>query len=289
MSGYLRLFSSNAAQTTADAISKGVVITGGSRGLGWNLASEFLSRGNAVVITSRTADAAEGAAHSLRTMHGDGSRVYACACDVRDWRQVDALAEFARQHLPSVDMWINNAALSQSAKANIEETDPELLAEIVSTNLLGSMYGARAAIKVMRQQEGGGKVWLVDGTGAWGNPTPGNVAYGAAKRALTQLKASLASETKGSRVSVHIASPGMMATDLLLKAASNARSAKFINILAEPPGNVAKWLVPRMEAAKGNGKYIKYLTPPGVLWRFLTAGRRKNRFLDEAAFAHKAD
>lgn len=38
------------------------------------------------------------------------------------------------------------------------------------------------------EQENGGKVFFIDGTGAWGNPTPGNVAYGASKRALTQLK-----------------------------------------------------------------------------------------------------
>ena len=36
----------------------------------------------------------------------------------------------------------------------------------------------------------GGKIFFLDGTGAWGNPTPQNVAYGAAKRAITQVKVS---------------------------------------------------------------------------------------------------
>ena len=40
----------------------------------------------------------------------------------------------------------------------------------------------------MREQEVGGKIFFLDGTGAWGNPTPQNVAYGAAKRAITQVK-----------------------------------------------------------------------------------------------------
>ena len=44
-------------------------------------------------------------------------------------------------------------------------------------------------LQVMRAQETGGKILFVDGTGAWGNPTPNNVAYGASKRAVTQLKA----------------------------------------------------------------------------------------------------
>ena len=42
--------------------------------------------------------------------------------------------------------------------------------------------------QVMREQEVGGKIFFLDGTGAWGNPTPQNVAYGAAKRAITQVK-----------------------------------------------------------------------------------------------------
>jgi chlorophyll(ide) b reductase len=44
-------------------------------------------------------------------------------------------------------------------------------------------------MQVMRAQETGGKILFIDGTGAWGNPTPNNVAYGASKRAITQLKA----------------------------------------------------------------------------------------------------
>ena len=40
----------------------------------------------------------------------------------------------------------------------------------------------------MGEQSTSGRVFLVDGTGAWGNATPGNVAYGATKRALTQLR-----------------------------------------------------------------------------------------------------
>lgn len=43
-------------------------------------------------------------------------------------------------------------------------------------------------LQVMREQETGGKIFFIDGTGAWGNPTPQNVAYGAAKRAITQVK-----------------------------------------------------------------------------------------------------
>lgn len=122
-------------------------------------------------------------------------------------------------------------------------------------------------------------MFLVDGAGARGDATTNNAAYGATKRALTQLKDSLAKEVAASPVSVHMFSPGMVATDLLLKPnASNARSMKFIDVLAEEPAVVADWLVPRIRGVKGNGAYFKYLTPWGALWRFATASRRRGRF-----------
>lgn len=70
-----------------------------------------------------------------------------------------------------------------------------------------------------------------------GQPTPGNAAYGACKRGLVQLCASLAAEAReankaasagsgGGQVFVHIVSPGMVATDLLLRYATNPRSGE---------------------------------------------------------------
>ncbi len=68
--------------------------------------------------------------------------------------------------------------------------------EVVSTNLLGSIYGSRAAMRVMRtQQPPGGKIFLMDGQGANGGATPKNAAYGSSKHALVQLKVGRASVT----------------------------------------------------------------------------------------------
>ena len=58
-------------------------------------------------------------------------------------------------------------------------------------------------------------------------------------------------------MSVHIASPGMVATQLLLGGAKAPRARKVINILAEDAETVARWLVPRMRGVRGNGKYFK--------------------------------
>jgi NAD(P)-dependent dehydrogenase (short-subunit alcohol dehydrogenase family) len=62
--------------------------------------------------------------------------------------EADALAQFACARLGHIDIWVNNAGVSQRAKAGLEQADAAELKSIVDTNLLGSMYGARAALKV---------------------------------------------------------------------------------------------------------------------------------------------
>jgi len=180
-----------------------------------------------------------------------------------------------------VDIWVANAGLSMEGKVNVREAAPEALEAIVRTNLLGPMFSARAAFGVMAGQPDGGKVFLVDGTGAWGNATPGNAAYGATKRGLTQFLKTMQSEAQGTGVRVHMCSPGMVVTDLLVNSnRDNPKVLKFFNILAEKPATVAAWLVPRMRGVQGGGKYFKFLTTWGVMYRFATAAWRRNRFFD---------
>jgi hypothetical protein len=128
--------------------------------------------------------------------------------------------------------------------------------------------------------------------------TPRYASYGYVKAGLVQLKASLLKENKKSsfpgKVSIHNLSPGMVITDLLMgdsveKAQANGRQALgkesssfwIFNILAERACDVAAWLVPRTRAcyleSKAPGQEILFLTPAGVVWRFVTAFMRRNR------------
>lgn len=255
-----------------------VVITGGSRGLGCALAHEFLSMGDEVVIASRNASACETAAAKLQQQHPQGT-VLQHSCDVSQPEDVQQLAAFARQQLGQIDIWVNNAGVSQLPKAPLADTSVEEIQQVISTNMLGALLGSKAAMQTMNAQPSGGRIFLIDGAGSRGTATANSATYGSTKAAMPQLLRSLAAEVKQSKVSVHLASPGMVATDLLLKGVSNPRAAKIVNILAEDPKVVAAWLAPRMRGVAGNGTYFKYLTPLGVLMRFLTARRRRNRFL----------
>ncbi|KFM23226.1 putative chlorophyll(ide) b reductase NYC1, chloroplastic [Auxenochlorella protothecoides] len=258
-----------------------VVITGGTRGLGLALARQFLALGDDVVICSRHAEAVERTVSALRDAF-PGAVVAGAACDVSVPEDVDRLGAEAQEILGGIDIWVANAALRGLARADLVHTSPGDIQAIVGANLTGSLLCARTALKIMSESGCKGKFFLMAGRGSRGDATPKNPVYGATKQALVQLSASLAASVQGSPVSVHLVSPGMVATDLLLPLADTAKSARLINILAEEPETVAGWLVPRLRGATGNGGYLQYLTIPGALFRFATAGRRRNRFVSES-------
>jgi short-subunit dehydrogenase len=86
----------------------------------------------------------------------------------------------------------------------------------------------------MQQQPHEGHVFLVDGAGVGGNPTKGYASYGATKRAMPQLVASLNKELQDSsqakqKVCIHNLSPGMVLTDLLLSD-STPEQRKLFNV-----------------------------------------------------------
>lgn len=94
------------------------------------------------------------------------------------------------------------------------------------------------------------------------------------------MQDSLNAELKGKHdFSVHIASPGMVATELLLGGEEkDQRAAKIINILAEEAEVVAAWMVPRMRGVRRSGKYFKCGPSLTVaLWLLLVVNRRRAR------------
>eukprot|EP00884_Botryococcus_braunii_P009900 jgi/Botrbrau1/18911/Bobra.177_2s0068.1 len=262
-----------------------VVITGSSKGLGLALSEKFLELGDHVVISARNERLIDDIVNELQEKYPD-QKVRGIKCDVAVSGDTEALADYAVQELGAIDIWINNAGRSQVHSSPLLETAPEELKGIVDTNLTGSIFGSRAAMRVMARQDTGGRIFLMAGRGSLGGPTPLNVAYGATKRALPQLKASLAKEVQGTKTAVHIVSPGMVATELLLRERGGTPAARIINILAEDAATVADWLVPRMRGVLGNGADFKFLTMRGVLWRFLTCWSRRGRFLPEKLKPH---
>ncbi len=153
-------------------LSRVVLITGGTRGLGRGLAQAFTDAGDHVVVCGRTA--------------GDGPGRFV-ACDVRDPEQVDSLLADVLAHEGRLDVVINNAGGSPAAL--VAESSPRFAERIVALNLLAPLYVARAARLAMLSG-----VVLNIGSVAAVRPAPGTAAYAAAKAGLTTLTRALALE-----------------------------------------------------------------------------------------------
>ncbi|CAK9216076.1 unnamed protein product [Sphagnum troendelagicum] len=248
-----------------DQKKKGVVITGGSKGLGYALAHQFLSYGHKVIICNRNEDQLATALQTLQAEH-EGSIVYGMCCDVSNAADVCAFASFAVEKLGIVDIWINNAGEVTSKKilADVEASE---IVRVCGTNVIGSLLCCREAINVMRLQPSSElPIFHIFNMGfsQWGaNFTKSSCTHKTTKVALTQLTSSLSSEIQAaglSSIGVHNLSPGMVLTDLLLKD-STVVARRFFNTLAEEPETVAASLAPRILAVQGTRKSISYLSP----------------------------
>jgi chlorophyll(ide) b reductase len=255
-----------------------IVITGSTKGIGLALAIEFLNYDDNLAISSRTEEKVNSVVEELQEQFPE-NKIIGIVCDVTKGSDLANLATKAKENLGTIDIWINNAGTNGPERGDLVNISDEAFREVVETNLMGVLMGSREALKMMIEQ-GKGHLFNMAGWGSDGRPSPSVAVYGATKASIPQLTKTLVKETKGMGVGVHNLSPGMVLTDLLLTHADK-EAWKIFNILAEKPETVVKKLVPKIRAIKGTGKSIKYLTRKSVMWRFITARRRKNRFFDE--------
>lgn len=266
--------------------SLGVVITGSTKGVGRALAEEFVKQDDGVVITSRTPQSVDSTVASLRRRYPT-ARVFGYVADVTKHSDVARLADFASDNLGTLNTFICNAGTT-GARGPIRDADPDDLANVVGTNLLGPMFCAKEALRVAKKQSAPLHLFIMDGSGTRGNTTANYAAYGATKRSIPQLVASLSIEAKEEPVRFHTLSPGMVLTDLLLAENQEPIARKVFNFLAEEPETVAENLVPKIRTVVQGDKaktYIQFLTIPKAFFQLATGfvlGLRGNKFFDNA-------
>lgn len=260
----------------AGPIEGGVVVTGSAGGVGFAYAGEFMDRGYDVVICD--VKDCSAAAKALTARHPNG-RVYHTQCDVSDAKSVEKLGEFAKQKLGTLKYWINNAGVNGGRRA-LMDVPVSQVEMVVKVNLMGILLGTKVAMDIMAQQAGvTGHIFNTVGSGVKGGGTPGYACYGATKRGLPQLTASLVKELDEGvqgyekkefpgTIQVHNLSPGMVFTKLLLDD-STPELRKFpFGVLAAQPEEVAADLVPKILTTNENGSSVDFLTTDRILTKF---------------------
>jgi NAD(P)-dependent dehydrogenase (short-subunit alcohol dehydrogenase family) len=266
-------------------MTKAIVITGSTRGIGFGLAEAFLNLGCHVVVCGRTEARTQATVDLLGGRFGVNA-VHGHPCDVTDLDQVQALWDAAVVRYGRVDIWINNAGISHN-QASLWEMDRETIDAVTATNLTGTLYGCKVALAGMVGR-GGGAIYNMEGLGSAGPVVGGLAVYAASKSAVRTLTKARAKQVEGTPVLVGALSPGMVITDLLMRdrerdPAAFERAKRIYRILADRVETVTPWLARRALDNEKNGATIAWLTTPKSSWRFLTAAlSRRDPFADQS-------
>ena len=190
-----------------DLSGKVALVTGGSRGLGYQMVKAFAQHGADIFITSRKLEACENVAAEVKAM---GRKAATHACNVGNWGELDDLVNAAYKAFGKIDILVNNAGSSPLAPSSLQ-TPETLFDRIVSLNFKGpfrlmSLVGSRMAAG------DGGCIINISSAGAL-RPRPQIAPYAGAKAALNAITEAFAFEY-GPKVRVNTISPGRFLTDV---------------------------------------------------------------------------
>lgn len=254
---------------------RNIVVTGGSQGLGFGYAREFLKRGHNVLISGRDATTVAAAVSKLLSDATDGARVLGQACEMSRLEDVQSLWDRASAEFGRVDIFLNNAGYAHTGPKFIDNT-PAQIEAMVRVNVIGSMHAAQVAIAGMTQQ-GGGQLYLtLGGGGASGRVVPGMAVYSTTKRAVRYFANTLLKERKkleDDRILIGTISPGVNVTEGMLREMAalspeaRAKALKPLNFIGEHVETTTPWIVEQILGNTRQGHDISWLTGARLLRR----------------------
>lgn len=191
------------------SLSRGVIVSGGTSGIGLAAASEFLAHGERVVIGGREQARVDAAVATLVASH-PGCWVRGVRLDVRDRSSVQRAFAEASEALGTVNVLVNSAGIFP--RRSLMELDDETWEDTIATNLTGTFRCCRAAVPLL-QHAGGGSI--VNVGSIWARYTwPNRSAYASSKAAVEQFTRCIALDLAPLQIRVNAVSPGIMRTGM---------------------------------------------------------------------------
>lgn len=195
----------NRRRSRMDFRRKVVLITGGSRGLGLQLAREFGSRGAKVALCARNPEELDAAKKDLA---GRRVNAHTWVCDVSEPGAVEEMINQITQELGPIDVLVNNAGIIRVAP--FQQQTIEDFEQAMNTMFWGNLHATLAVLPTMRQRKEGR---IVNITSVGGKVSiPHLLPYSCAKFAAVALSEGLRAELAGSGVRVVTIVPGLMRT-----------------------------------------------------------------------------
>ena len=185
-----------------------MLVTGGSKGIGWGIAERLQARGHRVAATFRSGAVPDG--------------VLGVRCEITDPGDVDAAFGEVEAGLGPVEVVVANAGITRDTllmRMTDEDWDT-----VIATNLTGSFRVAKRAARPMIRAKFGRLIFLSSVVGQLGSA--GQVNYAASKSGLVGLARSLARELGSRGITANVVAPGFIETDMTAELSSEL-TAKY--------------------------------------------------------------
>ncbi|HEY0388372.1 MAG TPA: SDR family oxidoreductase [Gaiellales bacterium] len=178
-------------------MSKVVVVTGGSAGVGRAAVRAFADRGYDVAVLARGTEGLEAA---RREVEAAGGRGLAIPVDVANPEAVEEAAERTEAELGPIDVWVNNAMVTIFAR--MQDVKPEEFRRATEVTYLGTVWGTMSALRRMRPRDSGTVVQVGSALAYRGIPL--QAPYCGAKHAIQGFTDSVRTELLNERSRVHV-------------------------------------------------------------------------------------
>jgi NAD(P)-dependent dehydrogenase (short-subunit alcohol dehydrogenase family) len=244
-----------------DGMTKTILITGGSRGIGAACALLAAARGYRVCINYRTdADAAASVVHAIEA---GGGAALALQADIADESGVVRLFAELDARCGPLHGLVNNAGIL-ARQSRVEDMDAARINRIFATNVTGSFLCAREAVLRMSTRRGGrgGAIVNISSRAAVLGSAGEYVDYAASKAALDALTIGLSKEVAGEGIRVNGVRPGLIATEMHASGGEPGRVERLKTSVpmgrggeADEVARAVLWLLSE-EAAYTTGSFI---------------------------------
>lgn len=189
---------------------KTAIVTGGTRGIGFEIVKKFLNAGAKVALFGSHQETVDNALKQIKEQKTNAS-VMGLFPSLEHYNEAEKAIQVVNESFGQLDILVNNAGIS--ARDSLYDYLPENFDNIMKLNVNGVFHCTKAAASIMKSQDGGSIINISSMVSIYGQPA--GCGYPASKFAVNGLTKSLARELGRDHIRVNAVAPGITKTDMV--------------------------------------------------------------------------
>jgi 3-oxoacyl-[acyl-carrier protein] reductase len=203
---------------------KTAIVTGGGRGIGRAIVTEFVNEGSDVIIFDKVFP--DDINSYVEKQTEKGRKIVLRTIDITKTNEVQNVCDEIAKEFGKIDILVNNAGITRDKlMMRMSEEDWDA---VLTVNLKGAFNAMKAVTRIMAKQRSGKIVSISSVVGVMGNA--GQTNYAASKAGLIGLSKSVAKEFAGRNINVNCVAPGFVETEMTAQLTEEQRNA-FLNVI----------------------------------------------------------